>query len=109
MSKLETILSETEKKTSIILEIDKSQDLSLKKRELFEFIKDFKFRNMVNRNKRLTRIILEEGFVIKLETYDNGTPYVIVFDETDPMVSTLPRYLKIASELLNVSFKEINI
>lgn len=101
MEKLDKILSATEKRNSFIFPIDpviplnKVYDSILLKKEYWKG------------NDTLVRIIFKDGFVMKLQTKDNGTPIIYVFDKEYARLYKIASRTKVFCKLNELVYTEI--
>ena len=100
---LKNCLSRTEKKTSKIVKVDKYSINTA-----FGLINSAILLNEDEKFNKIVRIIFENGNIIKLQTYDNGTPFVFVFDKqnaeleyVEPTLETLARRRKVILSKIN--------
>ena len=97
MNKLDKILSKTEKKKSHIVPIRES---NVKKGYIGTGTRGvlYAINQMIKYsfkgNKKIVRIILESNNIVKLMSYDNGTPIIYVFDENHSEIKDLSSILE---------------
>lgn len=103
MNLLEKVLSPTEKKNSKIIET-KGKSL----RRVLNMIIAIKDLNENEEFNKIVRVILINEDIVKLQTYDNGTPYIFVLESKDENV-----YLEDCLEILcsreNLTLTKIEI
>ena len=101
VNKLDKILSVTEKRTSLVLPIAPVVPL----RTVFDSI--LLKKKYWKGNDSLVRIIIEDGFVLKLQTKDNGTPIIYVFNEEYARLDKLTSKTKVFCGLNDLIYTEI--
>lgn len=101
MKKLDKVLSVTEKETSHIELINISP-----LRVLFQRIATIRM-HLSKGNKKLTRVLLDSDNIVKLETSDNGTPFVFVINENHFEFPRLESKLKVFCLLQGLKFRKI--
>ena len=102
MTKLDEILSRTEKKNSKIFNVGKRfVNIALDCINSFIILcEDEKF-------GKIERIIVVDGTVVKLQSADNGTPLVFVFDEDNVTLDYLEPTLEVLCNRRNVILSKI--
>lgn len=102
LAKLDRILSRTEKKTSKIVKV---------KTGLFNVaighINCYILLNKDEKFGKIERIVLVDGTVVKLQSHDNGTPIVFVFDEESLLLRELESAIELLSNRRNVILSKI--
>jgi len=98
---IDRYLSETEKRTSQIVKVGNEPT-----RQILNIIAGIKWLRRNEKNKRIVRVILDNGFIVKLQSYDNGTPIIFVFEDKTRVLKT---GLEILCESEGLDFSEINV
>lgn len=101
MKNIEEYLSRTEKRNSKIVVMENKP-----LRRGLNLIIGLKDLNETDKYKRIVRIVFVQDYIVKLQSYDNGTPYVIVFKKDEEY---LEECLKILCKREKLIFSKINI
>lgn len=103
MDKLDKVLSITEKETSKIVFVNDIENHLNEVLNTIRLLRGLCFTG----DKKLTRIIINSGNVMKLESFDNGTPIVFVTNEGGFELPKVANKLKIFCKLEELKFRKI--
>ena len=101
-TKVENVLSRTEKKNSLII---RWGDKPLTK--LFNEISGIIEGSKGQGNKEYVRIVLFYDNVIKLQTFDNGTPFIFEIDENNESLFMLDQSLDIFCDERDLVYSKV--